>query len=176
VERFFATAVGWLIALGMLVFGYLGYQAINQATPLSSTHYLAVTTTSTSPTTPSTTTTTSPPPTSTTKPKTSTSTSTTKPPSTAALASLGQTIITAHCQVCHTVNGTGGTIGPNLNDVMAGKTLPGMVPGGHPTEAAWLTKWISNPASVWPQAIMPDLGLSPQQVQEVVAFLTTKVK
>ena len=82
-------------------------------------------------------------------------------------------IITSRCEVCHTVNGSGGAIVPNLNEVMAGKVLPGMVPGGHPTEEAWLVTWISDPQKVWPQAIMPDLGLTSAQVQAVATYLQT---
>lgn len=101
------------------------------------------------------------------------STTTTKPPSGVVTQADALEIITSHCEVCHKVNGTGGTIGPDLNEVMAGKVLPGMVPGGHPTEEAWLVTWISDPQKVWPQAIMPDLGLTSAQVQAVATYLQT---
>ncbi len=84
---------------------------------------------------------------------------------------LAQQIITSRCEACHMVNGTGGTIGPNLNAVMAGKTVPKMVPGGQPTNPAWLAKWIANPPAIYPQAIMPPLGLTNTQIQAVVAYL-----
>jgi heme/copper-type cytochrome/quinol oxidase subunit 4/cytochrome c2 len=80
-------------------------------------------------------------------------------------------IITSRCEACHTVNGSGGKIGPDLNEVMAGKVLPGMVPGGHPTEETWLVSWITDPQKVWPQAQMPDLGLTSSQVEAVAAYL-----
>lgn len=80
-------------------------------------------------------------------------------------------IITSRCEACHTLNGSGGTIGPDLNEVMAGKVLTGMVPGGHPTQQAWLVAWISDPQKIWPQAIMPALGLTPSQAQAVAAYL-----
>lgn len=179
-ERLFGTVVGWLIALGMVLFGLVGFTAINQATPLSSSSYLSSvgTSTATSTSTPSTTTgstTTGPTTTGPTSKTTGKSTSGGKV-SQAQLVTLGQSIVTARCEACHVINGTGGNIGPNLDKVMAGQTVPGMVPGGHPTQAAWLTKWIANPPGVFPSAIMPNLGLSTQQVQAVVAFLTTKVK
>lgn len=105
---------------------------------------------------------------------TTTTTAKTKPLSQAQLITLGTTILTQKCEVCHKLNGTGGTIGPDLNLVLAGKI--NLVPGGQPTAASWLTKWITNPQAVWPQAIMPDLQLTPQQVDAVVTYLTTKVK
>lgn len=92
------------------------------------------------------------------------------------MITMGQSIITARCEVCHTVNGTGGKIGPDLNLVLAGKVLPGMVPGGQPTNKAWLIRWITNPQQVWSHAIMPPLGLSQVQVAAVVTYLTQKVK
>lgn len=90
------------------------------------------------------------------------------------LTALGGTIVTQQCESCHTVNGHGGVIGPNMNQVLAG-TL-NLVPGGKPTSSAWLLSWISDPQSIWPKALMPDLGLSPQQVQGVVDYLETHVK
>jgi heme/copper-type cytochrome/quinol oxidase subunit 4/cytochrome c2 len=97
-----------------------------------------------------------------------------KPLSQAQLISLGQTILTQKCEACHKLNGAGGTIGPDLNLVMAGKV--NLVPGGQPTTASWLKKWIANPQAVWPQAAMPNLELTPQQVDAVVTYLTTQVK
>jgi cytochrome c2 len=169
-QRFFGTAVGWLIGLGMVLFGLVGFMAINQATPLSPTSYLAAPTSSKTTTTP-----TVPRPPATKHGPGTTPGKTTSTVSTAQLVSIGQSIITSKCEACHVVNGSGGNIGPNLDDVFAGKTLPGMVPNGHPTEASWLTQWVTDPQKVWPQATMPDLGLTAQQVQGVVAYLTTKV-
>lgn len=82
-------------------------------------------------------------------------------------------IVSAHCLVCHTIAGLQpkGTIGPDLNQVMAGKA--NLVPGGQPTNPAWLAKWLANPPQVWSGAIMPDLGLSSSQVKTLVAYLGT---
>lgn len=182
-ERLFGTVVGWLIGLGMVLFGLVGFTAINQATPLSSSSYLSAPTSATPTSTPTVSRT---PVTTGGKGKSTGTTGKGKSTTTGQgagklsqtqLVTLGQSVITAHCTACHVVNGSGGQIGPNLDKVMAGQTnLPGMVPGGHPTQAAWLVSWITDPQKVWPQAIMPALGLSPQQVQAVVAYLTTKVK
>jgi heme/copper-type cytochrome/quinol oxidase subunit 4/cytochrome c551/c552 len=97
-----------------------------------------------------------------------------KPLSHAQLVALGEQIVSQQCVSCHTVNGKGGTIGPNLNQVMAGQV--NVVPGGQPTNAAWLARWIADPAGVWKGATMPNLNLSPEQVQGVVAYLTSSVK
>jgi heme/copper-type cytochrome/quinol oxidase subunit 4/cytochrome c2 len=89
------------------------------------------------------------------------------------LAAGGQ-IVNSTCISCHIVNGHGATIGPNLNLVMEGRI--NLVPGGKPTSASWLTQWISDPPAVWSGAKMPNLGLQPQQVKDVVLYLTTNVK
>ncbi|MCL6595630.1 MAG: cytochrome c [Firmicutes bacterium] len=175
-DRLFGTVVGWLIGLGMVAFAVVGFIAINQATPLSSSQYLSSTTPSPSAPTPA--------PSAPSAPgKASRPSTPSAPPSapkggtsTAQLASMGATIVTAQCQACHVIGGKGQTIGPDLDKVMAGQTVPGMVPGGKPTDPTWLARWIANPQAVWPSATMPNLGLTPTQVQAVVAFLTTRVK
>lgn len=89
------------------------------------------------------------------------------------LVSQGKTIVTSQCVACHTVNGKGGTVGPNLNQVMAGRL--NVVPGGQPTNQAWLARWVADPQAVWPAATMPDLGLSSVQVEAVVKYLATQL-
>src|SRR5579875_982044 len=86
----------------------------------------------------------------------------------------GGNIVTTTCTSCHAVNGKGGTVGPDLNKVLAGSL--NVVPGGQPTQTSWLLKWIADPQAVWPAAKMPNLGLTPQQVQEVVDYLHQDVK
>jgi cytochrome c2 len=97
-----------------------------------------------------------------------------KPLSYTQLLSMGQGIVTTTCEACHTVNGSGGVIGPDLNQVLAGKI--NLVPGGKPTNQKWLVEWISDPPAVWSGAKMPNLGLQPQQVQAVVDYLEKDVK
>lgn len=97
-----------------------------------------------------------------------------KPLTKSQLIAMGGKIVTTECISCHVVNGTGGHIGPNLNAALAGKV--NLVPGGKPTDPAWVATWISDPQAVWPKALMPNLGLTPQQVKGVVAYLETKVK
>lgn len=92
----------------------------------------------------------------------------------AQLIALGGKIVTSQCEACHTVNGHGGVIGPNMNAVLAGQL--NLVPGGKPTSTAWLLTWIADPPGVWSKALMPNLGLTPQQVQGVVDYLEADVK
>ncbi len=157
--KYVTTMLGWLMGLGIVAFGIVGFQSIMATAP--TTPLTAAAASQVTPTTPPS------------SSSSATSSSTTKPLSPTQLITLGQTILTQKCEACHKLNGTGGTIGPDLNLVLAGKV--NLVPGGKPTNIAWLTKWISNPQAVWPQAIMPNLGLSSQQVQAVVAYLM-KVK
>jgi mono/diheme cytochrome c family protein len=185
VDRIFGTVVGWLIAAGMVAFAVVGFMAINQATPLSATQYLSV-----APTASTSGGSASAPAATGAAGAASPSTSSSQPPakggktggqaatgpSQAQLVSMGQSIITAQCQACHIIGGKGQTIGPDLDKVMAGQTVAHMVPGGQPTNAAWLTRWIANPSAVWPQATMPNLGLTTTQVKAVVTYLLTKVK
>jgi heme/copper-type cytochrome/quinol oxidase subunit 4/cytochrome c2 len=89
------------------------------------------------------------------------------------LVSQGRSIVTSQCVGCHRVNGTGGSVGPDLNQVMAGKI--NVVPGGQPTNPAWLMRWVGDPQAVWPGARMPNLGLSAPQVEAVVKYLTTQL-
>jgi cytochrome c2 len=91
--------------------------------------------------------------------------STTPPPAT----SPALTVLTTTCEACHTLWGKGGTIGPNLNQVFAGKL--NVVPNGQPLNAAWLTKWITNPKSQWSGAIMPPGLVSGSQLTAVVQYL-----
>ncbi len=90
---------------------------------------------------------------------------------------MGQQIVSQTCTSCHTINGTGGTIGPDLNKVFAGQISPSILaPTSNPNSATWLAQWISDPANVWTGAKMPDLGLSTQQVHAVVLYLDAHVK
>jgi cytochrome c2 len=83
-------------------------------------------------------------------------------------------IIQQKCEVCHTLNGTGATIGPNLNLVMEGKV--NLVPGGQPRNPTWLAAWITNPHRYLSTAIMPAGLVSGSQLEAVVKYLTTQVK
>lgn len=74
----------------------------------------------------------------------------------------GYTLFKNHCLTCHSINGIGGTMGPELN-------YPKSV-----TEY-WkeneLVDYIVNPASFRNRTKMPTLGITKQQSQEIVDYL-----
>ena len=73
------------------------------------------------------------------------------------------------CIGCHTVAGvSAGTIGPNLSHVASRTTIAG---GMLPTAAAMLQKWIENPQAVKPGALMPRMGVKPDDLTALVAYL-----
>ena len=67
------------------------------------------------------------------------------------------------CMGCHTVNGKGGNVGPNLSDIAdKGKSRQ------------WLTTQIENPRENDPQSIMPSYNnLSEKQVSDLVDYILT---
>jgi mono/diheme cytochrome c family protein len=68
---------------------------------------------------------------------------------------------TIGCVGCHTVNGQGGNVGPNLSDeANKGRTRQ------------WLTTQIENPRTNDPQSIMPAYNnLSAEQISDLVDYL-----
>lgn len=71
-----------------------------------------------------------------------------------------------HCSRCHTVNGEGGSIGPELN-------APASPAGTR--DPAWLRQWIDDPSRFVPAARMPPLnpGLADRTgtIDAIVAYL-----
>jgi len=59
------------------------------------------------------------------------------------------------------VKGSGGKIGPALDGV------------GNKYNRAYLKKWLTNPQAVKPGTKMPKLPLTPQQIDELVAYLAS---
>jgi cytochrome c oxidase subunit 2 len=76
------------------------------------------------------------------------------------------------CANCHTINGTTahGTYGPDLTHLMSRATIGAGVAAN---TAANLREWVKNPNSLKPGAHMPAMQLTNQQIDEVVAYLTT---
>jgi cytochrome c oxidase subunit 2 len=77
------------------------------------------------------------------------------------------------CVGCHTIDKTTavGKIGPNLTHLMSKKSIAGGALS--PVNEENLTRWVSNPPAVKPGTLMPNLGLSQQQVHDIVLFLQT---
>lgn len=64
------------------------------------------------------------------------------------------------CMACHTLDGKGGAVGPALDGV------------GRRLDRAFLTRWLQDPQTVKPGTAMPKLPLSPEDIAELVAFLS----
>ncbi len=64
------------------------------------------------------------------------------------------------CIACHTLHGQGGDTGPNLDTVGARR------------DAAYIEKWLRDPSSIKPDALMPKLPLSDSDIKELTAFLS----
>ncbi|HVS86873.1 MAG TPA: c-type cytochrome [Candidatus Acidoferrum sp.] len=65
------------------------------------------------------------------------------------------------CQSCHTIGGTGGYVGPNLNN--AGNWLT----------SAWIEAWLRNPQALVPDTIEPRRDFTEEEVRALTAYLMT---
>ncbi|MGB6688479.1 MAG: cytochrome c oxidase subunit II [Terracidiphilus sp.] len=76
------------------------------------------------------------------------------------------------CLDCHAVRGMAGNghFGPDLTHLMSRDTIAS---GAALNTRENLRKWVGDPNSIKPGVTMPNLHLSDQQVQDVVAFLET---
>jgi cytochrome c oxidase subunit 2 len=75
------------------------------------------------------------------------------------------------CQGCHRVEGVPamiGVVGPNLTHVGSRSRLAGGVIDNTPEN---LRAWIADPQAVKPGTLMPDLALTPEEVDAVAAYL-----
>jgi cytochrome c oxidase subunit 2 len=94
-------------------------------------------------------------------------------PDSGSLAWQGRQIFskTSICWTCHTVKGLSpGTTGPNLTHIATRTSIAGST---FPNDAEHLNRWITNPPANKPGSIMPNLGLSQDQVTALVAYLQT---
>jgi cytochrome c1 len=82
----------------------------------------------------------------------------------------------APCAICHTIKGvtgfspeyTYGFRGPDLTHFGERGTLAGSIMDNTPENVA---KWIKNPEAVKPGVNMPTLGLTAEELNELVAYL-----
>jgi cytochrome c oxidase subunit 2 len=91
---------------------------------------------------------------------------------TADLAKAGeQQFVTSGCVGCHTVKGqqgAAGKVGPDLSHFAARTTLASGTLDRTPDN---VRKWLANPQAVKPGALMPNLNLSPEALDKLVAYL-----
>jgi mono/diheme cytochrome c family protein len=80
---------------------------------------------------------------------------------TPAMAALGKQLyeVKYQCQSCHTIGGTGGYVGPNLNNA-----------GGWLTPA-WIEAWLRNPQALVPDTIEPRRNFTEAEVNALTAYL-----
>jgi cytochrome c oxidase subunit 2 len=76
------------------------------------------------------------------------------------------------CANCHAIAGTPAqaNIGPDLTHIASRQTIGSGVLDNNPQT---LLAWIDNPQAIKPGVRMPDLGLTTQQLQELVAYMET---
>ena len=95
-----------------------------------------------------------------------------KPPANA-LAAAGYAYVTSGpCSVCHTISGTPaqGRVGPDLTHLASRRSLAA---GTLPMGKGNLYGWVADPQSIKPGNRMPTIGLEPDQLHAVVAYLET---
>jgi mono/diheme cytochrome c family protein len=82
---------------------------------------------------------------------------------TPAMAALGKQLyeVKYQCQSCHTIGGTGGYVGPSLNNA-----------GGWLT-SAWIEAWLKNPQALVPDTIEPRRNFTEDEVTALTAYLMT---
>jgi mono/diheme cytochrome c family protein len=76
----------------------------------------------------------------------------------------GKGLYAQKCASCHSIGGEGGKMA-NL-----GGKLDGV---GAKRDAAWLKAYIADPKSKMPEGKMPKLKLSDQEIDDLVAYLST---
>lgn len=84
---------------------------------------------------------------------------------------IGRRLVVEHgCASCHLIPGIDrptGRVGPPLGDFAGRRVVAGQLPNT-PENAA---RWISEPQAVEPDTLMPDVGVTPQEALDIVAYL-----
>lgn len=81
-----------------------------------------------------------------------------------------QIFLETGCQNCHAIRGTeaAGRTAPDLTHFASRETFAGAL---FDVNEQNLTEWIRDPPAMKPGALMPDYGLSDEQIRQVVAYL-----
>ena len=90
-----------------------------------------------------------------------------------ALARRGRdAFVAGPCALCHTIRGTpaGGAVGPDLTHVASRATLAA---GTIPNTPGHLAGWIADAQGIKPGTQMPTLGLPPDELRAILAWLAT---
>ncbi|MFZ8843955.1 cytochrome c oxidase subunit II [Thermoflexus sp.] len=83
-----------------------------------------------------------------------------------------QVFMSKACVGCHAIDGTPaqGKVGPNLTHVGSRTTIAAGLLENTPENMA---RWLDNPSAIKPGSLMPRLGLTPQEIQALVAYLSS---
>jgi cytochrome c oxidase subunit 2 len=95
------------------------------------------------------------------------------PPPVTPLAVAGYNFVTSrNCSACHAIAGTpaNGTVGPDLTHLASRRSIAA---GTLPMSQGNLYGWVADPQSLKPGNRMPTIGLEPDQLHAVVAYLET---
>lgn len=85
------------------------------------------------------------------------------------LTEQGVELFTGACVSCHTIQGISDTrVGPNLTHFASRTTFAGAILDNTPQN---LARWLRDPPAVKPGSKMPNLGLGPEDIQALVAYL-----
>jgi cytochrome c2 len=77
------------------------------------------------------------------------------------------------CPTCHVIPGVPGAVGkvgPSLASLAQRSYLAGTVPNT-PSD---LERWIRHPQGIHPGTAMPEMGVTPQDSEQIAAFLDTE--
>ena len=87
-------------------------------------------------------------------------------------AAQGQTLFTSKgCGGCHTIQGVSqGQVGPNLTHLYSRETFAGSM---FDLTTANLRRWLQDPPAVKPGSKMPNLGLSDDEIAQLIAYMET---
>jgi cytochrome c oxidase subunit II len=92
------------------------------------------------------------------------------PPPTNGAQARGRELVEYRCGLCHRVGGTGAgsAVGPDLTHLESRRMIAAGVLSNQPGNVA---AWIEDAQAIKPGALMPNQGLSAQELQDVVAYL-----
>ena len=79
---------------------------------------------------------------------------------------------TSHCAMCHAIRGTkaAGSVAPDLTHLAGRATIAA---GALPNTRGNLAAWIADPQGIKPGSRMPFVGLEPDELEALTAYLET---
>jgi len=75
------------------------------------------------------------------------------------------------CQGCHIIDGVEGMVGQNGPDLTHVASRPWLAGGVFENTPENLARWIDHPDDLKPGTVMPDAGLTPDEIRAVAAYL-----